>query len=150
MHRWRRLAAAAVILGATTLASGGPAAGQVLVFMTARGPTHGFTISGTAVTGLYPGATRRIDLTFSNPYLTPIRVRSVAGRLISTSKRGCRSTPANLEVRGYTGRLPATVPPRSRQNAGHLDVHMPNSVSDACQNATFTVQFTGEATEAGR
>lgn len=150
MHRWRRLAAAAaVILGATTLGSGGPAAEQDLVLTTTQG-AYGFTISGSAVTGLYPGATRRIDLTFSNPYLTPLRVRSVAGKLISTSKRGCRSTSANLEVLGYAGRLPVTVLPRSRKSAGHLDVRMPNSVSDACQNATFTVQFSGEATKAGR
>jgi hypothetical protein len=151
VHRWYKLAAVvAVILGASTLGSGGSAYGQDLVLTTSRGTGYGFHISGTAVSGLYPGATRRIDLTFANPYLTAIEVRSVTGRLVSTSKRGCGPIPVNLQVLPYGGRLPTTVPARSRKSSGHLDVHMPNSVADACQNATFMIELTGVATKVGR
>lgn len=156
MHRRYKLAAAvAAVLGAVTLGPGGPATGQDMVLATVRasGPGddgYGFHISGTAVSGLYPGATRRIDLTFANPYLTPIQVRSVTGRLVSASKRGCGPTSVNLQVLAYDGRLPTTVLPRSRKRAGHLGVHMPNSVADACQNATFMIELTGVATKVGR
>jgi hypothetical protein len=146
--------AAAAILGATTLGPAGPANGQDMVLTTSQGKEpgagYGFHITGTAVSGLSPGATLRIDLTFENQYLTAIEVRSVTGRLVSTSKRGCRPTPANLQVLPYAGRLPTTVLPRSRKSAGHVDVRMPNSVANACQNATFKIELTGAATKVGR
>lgn len=109
-----------------------------------------FDIKPSSVRGLYPGATRPINLVFTNSYAFPLRVTSIKGELVSSSKRGCRPTASNLKVSPYSGRLPLTVPPQSRVDAGHLDVRMPNSVVDACQRAEFTIRITGYATKAAR
>jgi hypothetical protein len=156
VYRWRMLVASAVVFGGIALlnAVGSASSGQNMDLTASRGSTghetYSFAITGSPAKSLYPGVTRRIDLRFANPYLTPIRVIAVNGKLISTSKRGCVPGSGNLEVRSYRGRLPITVYPRSRTSAGYIELHMPNSVANACQGASFTIRFTGEATKAAR
>jgi hypothetical protein len=111
---------------------------------------YSFDIKASSVRGLYPGATRPINLVFTNSYGFPLRLTSVTGELVSSSKRGCRPTASNLKVSPYRGGLPLTVPAKGRATAGHLDVRMPNSVVDACQRAEFTIRITGSATQATR
>jgi hypothetical protein len=110
----------------------------------------GFDVTANAVKGLYPGASKRIGLTLRNPGRAPIQVYEVKGKLISTSKRGCTASQTNLEVKAYDGHLPITVLPWSRQSAGYLSLHMPNTVAEACQRASFIIRITGHATKAGR
>src|SRR5690242_3400323 len=57
-----------------------------------------FVIGGGKVSGLYPGATRNLNLSVANPYNFPIRVTAVSGRVESTSNRHCRPVAKNLVV----------------------------------------------------
>jgi hypothetical protein len=114
-----------------------------------HGPTS-FTISGTKARNLFPGASKKIDLTFANTSAIPLRITSVQGRLTSTSRKGCLPLSANLTISGYNGRLPVLVRPWSRKAAGSLTVFMPRSVSNACQGTTFEILLTGRASKAER
>lgn len=158
MYRWQMLVAAATAFGGIALVNvvgARTGSDQNLELTASRAMSHGyehyrFEITGSSAKPLYPGAVRRIDLTFSNPYPAPIRVQAVSGKLISTSKNGCLPSPINLQVRPYRGHLPITVYPKMRRAAGYIELHMPNSVVNACQGVTFTIKFIGEATKAGR
>ena len=57
---------------------------------------------------------------------------------------------SNLQVEPYTGALPARVEARDTLPAGAVPLHMPNTVVDACQEATFTVTVTADAAVAAR
>jgi hypothetical protein len=159
MNRWRATAAAATAISTiTVLGAGTPsadAAGQTIILAASHrngggyGP-YAFGIVASSAKSLYPGAVRRIDLTFLNPYPGPLRISAVAGALAATSKRACRPTATNLRVSAYHGALPLTVASRSRKAAGYIELRMPNSVADACQSVTFYLEFTGTASEVGR
>ena len=134
------------MLAATGALSGGtpnPAAATLTVSLdTING---GFEIAGTPVRDLYPGAVRQIEISIENPQGRRIRVQSIEGRVVSTSRRGCAPVPSNLELRPHLGQLPRTVSARSRARVGFFEVHMPNSVVDECQRAVFSIRFTGKA-----
>lgn len=99
---------------------------------------------------LYPGARRKVSLTIINPNAFPVKVRTIRGRIKSASHRGCAPLATNLEIQPYAGRLPLTVPARSRRDAGQLGIYMPNSVVDACQRARFVIRVEADATKDGR
>lgn len=101
-----------------------------------------FGITGE-VTGLYPGADATLDVRITNPQPFWIRVTSVAVRARDAGP-GC---PASmLELRdlhtvvnippGATGRLP-------------LEIRMDAGAPDACQGASWTLEFTGSAVAPG-
>jgi hypothetical protein len=148
------LVATASALGAVALVTGGGAEANATDtdIVLKHGGYHDirFEIAGTSVRGLYPGAVRKVTLTFTNPTHSALRVQAVKGTLISTSKVGCAPSPANLEVGRYSERLPMLLLPKSRRNAGHVAIRMPNSVGDACQNVKFIIRITGHATTVGR
>ena len=157
MRRWQILAAAVVAIATSALAggavSGTRAPGQGIVLTGGHGDSqrgYQFDLKASSVRGLYPGATKHIDLTFVNSYAFALRVTSVKGELVGSSKRGCRAVSSNLKVAKYGGRLPLTIPARSRKSAGRLDIRMPNTVVNACQSATFTIRVTGIAIKATR
>jgi hypothetical protein len=151
------LTAAAVTALAVVSAAGGstPTPTQDLTLTSSHRAGHGypdysFGIAAASVGGLYPGARNQVRLSFTNPYPYAIRVYAARAAVAGTSRRGCRPTRSNLEVRSYTGRLPFTVPARTSVRTGGFEVHMPNSVSNDCQATTFTLRITGEAAKAGR
>jgi hypothetical protein len=109
-----------------------------------------FTVSGTAMKGLHPGAVRRTRVTVVNPYPFPIKVRLIEARVMSTSQRHCRPIAANLAIEPYLGSLPLTVIAHGRRIGGEFEVRMPNTVAEACKNVTFTVEFTAEASRVSR
>jgi hypothetical protein len=98
-----------------------------------------FTITGE-VGGLYPGAETTLNAQVTNPQPFPIRVTSVAVRVRDASP-GC---PASmLEIRGSENAV--EVPPGATRSV-RLDVRMDRSAPDACQGATWPLEFTGTAT----
>jgi hypothetical protein len=149
MSRWKLVTATtASIIGLATLSGGAPAFSSAPVLVGQS--DEGLGISATPIKNLYPGAVRRISVSFSNPNRFPIAVYAVRGELTSTSKRGCHAVRTNLEIRDYRGALPLTIPARGRRSGGYLEAHMPNSVAPACQSAFFTISLTGKAMKAGR
>jgi hypothetical protein len=108
-----------------------------------------FSISAPSVTGLYPGAVKKLKLTVANPYNFAIKVTDLWGALDGTSKPNCAPSPGNLTVRVHEGvGLPLVVPARSGAAAGAIPLYMPNSVVDGCQRATFTISLHGTAKKA--
>jgi hypothetical protein len=113
---------------------------------TSRGTTPGaaqitlghasFRIAGS-VGGLYPGFTKALVLTVTNPQFFRIVVTS-----ITTTAKGASSTclASNLSVKAFSGQL--SVPAR-----GSAKVSVPASLAqgapDACIGATFPLSFHG-------
>lgn len=121
------------------------------VTLAARGGTTGLGVSGTAVTGLYPGNKGQLTVVVRNPYPFPISVTAVSGRLAATSRKDCQVTYANLTIGHYAGRptLPARIAAGSQVRLGYLPVWMPaRTVADACQGATFTLRLDATARKA--
>lgn len=112
------------------------------------GPGTTFSVSTPDVTGLYPGTTKQLTLTVSNPYDFAITVTDLWGHLDRTSKGGCAPSASNLSVRAHEGVLP-TVPRRTDRAAGTIPLYMPNTVAEACQRAQFTISLRGTAKKAG-
>ncbi len=159
MYRWRILVAVATVVGCavalgTAERSTGVAAQKMVLTMSGEvsrdSGRYAFTITGTTPKDLFPGATRKIELTFANPSTVALRIDRVRGRLTATSKAGCRPVAANLTIEDYHGRLPVVVRPLSRKSGGSLTVSMPRSVADDCQDARFDILLTGDATRATR
>jgi uncharacterized protein YwbE len=142
-----------LLLGSATPSVAPPGQTIALASWSDRGHSsenHGFQIRTSTTGKLYPGTTRRISLTVSNPNPFPITVRTIKGRVAWTSRPGCRPLPTNLEVRPYAGRLPLLVRAFSRRDAGQLEIYMPNSVIDACQRARFVIHIDSDAARADR
>jgi hypothetical protein len=115
---------------------------------TAPDGTYSFVMRAAAVEDLYPGADRRLVLTMTNPYAFDLVVTGIRATLAGTSNAGCEPVPANLQLRDYTGELPVRVAAGSDTESGAVPLHMPNSVVDACQRATFTIALDADATRA--
>ncbi|GAB1643013.1 hypothetical protein [Krasilnikovia sp. MM14-A1259] len=157
MHRWQRiLAAAAAVVGAAALGVAlrdDDAGVQAMTLTAVQGPAqdaghYTFTVRAAPVDGLVPGTDRRLVLTLDNPYDFDLLVTDLRADLVATSRVGCAPVPANLEVRRYTGELPVRVDAGDSREAGSVPLHMPNTVVDACQRATFTIALDASATRA--
>jgi hypothetical protein len=156
--RWQIVAAAATSIAASALlGSAAPAnSPNDMVLTSWRGAAtesranYQFEIKASSVKGLHPGSRAHVALRIENPYPFDLRVFSLKGELVGTSRRGCRPTGTNLEVRPYRGTLPLAVRGRREVSAGYLDLHMPNTVVDACQRTTFTIRISGLAAKASR
>ncbi|MFI7540959.1 hypothetical protein [Actinoplanes sp. NPDC049599] len=139
------------------LAAFGPARPQSAAEPTLFLMSHGrqldarFTVTGTSVRGLYPGAVKQLQLTIANPYRFALQIRSLSGRVGATSRRGCAVSAANLQVQRYTGRLPVTVPARGRTVlSGTLPITMPRQATAKCADTRFTIILSGTGTKAAR
>ena len=159
--RRMRTATAALAGLAGMLAAFGPArpqrADEPTLFLVSRDDRHGyrpdveFTVEGTSVRGLYPGAVKNIKLSIVNPYGFALQIRSLTGKVRATSRRECAVSSDNLQVRNYTGRLPYTVPARSRaQLNGSLPITMPRQATARCAGTRFTIVLSGTGTKASR
>jgi hypothetical protein len=97
-------------------------------------------ITSNRVTGLYPGATRKLVLTLHDRSHRRLLVRRVRVRVVATTKPGCKTSPSNLAIR-----QPARRTLRLRRGGFRritVQMAMPNSVADACQGAVFELRFT--------
>jgi hypothetical protein len=101
------------------------------------GQAH-FAISGR-VTDLYPGATIPLVLTLTNENSFAISVTSVEVS-VRLARSGCG--PANIEVGPFHG--PVVVAARDSAKA-EISVRMVENPDDACQGATFPLDYRGAA-----
>jgi len=117
-----------------------------------NGNVDSFDVNGVTVSGLYPGGTKTLALSVTNPYTFDIKVSDLSASLIAASRPGCAATSANLVVRPYQGppALPLVVPKGAVQAAGVIPLFMPNTVANACQNGTFTLRLTASATKVNK
>ncbi|WP_229071498.1 hypothetical protein [Actinoplanes sp. DH11] len=152
VKKWWAATASAAALGVALVAAvSGPPEGpqdETLVLVGRGGDRSGgrmhFELTGTPVRGLYPGAVKRMRITVDNPLGFRLSVRSLSARVTSSSRRGCPATPANLEVRDFTGALPAMVAARGRTDlAGSIPVAMPLGATEKCAGARFTIAVSG-------
>ena len=159
MHRWQMLAVAATaVVGAAGLGFAlhvESATDQEMELTAAPGadlgaPQYTFTVRATPVEGLYPGAVRQLRLTLTNPYTFDLLVTGMHADLVGTSQPGCHPVATNLEVKPYTGDLPVDVKAEDSAEAGAVPLHMPNSVANDCQRATFTIKLSADAMRATR
>jgi hypothetical protein len=129
----------------TNLARGLAASAFAALVLLGPAPAHAqdaFAITGE-VDGLYPGADLTLDVRITNPQPFWIRVTSVAVRARDAGP-GCpasmldlRDSQAAVNIPpGATGRLP-------------LGIRMDPGAPDACQGASWTLEFTGSAVAAG-
>jgi hypothetical protein len=98
-----------------------------------------FTLSGH-VSGLYPGARRRLTIVIRNHSRRPLRIRSVTAR-VRDAGPACRGR--NLRISRFRGRLRLRAR-RARRIA--VTVLMRPDAPDACQGARFPLVFRGRAT----
>jgi hypothetical protein len=108
-----------------------------------------FTINATTVTGLYPGATKTLVLSITNPYSFDLNVTALSASLASTSSALCTASSTNLAVRAYQGppALPIRVKSSRTLTVGSIPLFMPNTVATACQGVTFTISLKGTASK---
>jgi hypothetical protein len=158
MTRWTTALVTGATLGVSLLTAGSTPAtatpdGTVIVLTGGHqgyGPAT-FVIEGQGVRGLYPGKTKRLRLTITNPERFTLRIVSLDGHLVSTSRRGCPSTSSTLTVHTYRGPLPTTVRPHSRTVIpGFLPITMARTASPSCSNADFRIDLHGTAVKVGR
>lgn len=101
------------------------------------------TVKGVPVTGLYPGASRTLQVTVKNGNHFKIKLATVkAGVAAKTSLAGCAGSAKNLTVARPKGTL-KLAPMKSGPLV--LTVRMPRSVANACQGARFTISIAVKA-----
>jgi hypothetical protein len=113
-----------------------------------HGPPYGqpvtFTLDGTSVRNLYPGATKPIALRVRNPYPFDLKVTELAGKVVASNRRACQPL-GNLIAKSYDGKLPFTLKASQSKSVGSIPLRMPVSVTNECQGVTFTVRLYGTA-----
>jgi hypothetical protein len=100
-----------------------------------------FEITGE-VGGLYPGAEVTLQTRVTNPYPFPIRVTSVAAT-VGDAGPGCPGSMLEVEGSEMAVEIPA-----GETRSVPLDIRMDRTAPDACQGATWPLQFRGTATDA--
>jgi hypothetical protein len=156
VQRWQRsvVAAAAAVgalgVGVALRTSAGGDDQQVSLTAAPGGDGYGFGVRAADVDGLYPGAERRLVLTLTNPYAFDLTVTGLRSSLVTTSRPGCDPVAENLELHDFAGRLPVRVDGRDSREVGFVPMRMPNTVVDACQQATFTIAVTADAARDSR
>lgn len=156
-NQWIAVVAAVVLVGGlAAAASDTPPTSEnedlVLVGRDDRqtGPLH-FVLEGKPVRGLYPGATKQMKITVRNTLGTRLDLVNLTARVSSSAHRGCPATAANLQVRRFTGRLPARVAAGGRTElAGTIPVVMPMGASIKCAGTRFTITISGVGHRVGR
>lgn len=103
----------------------------------ASGPVR---VTSSRVRGLYPGAKKTLILTLRNSDRKHgVVVRRVRVVDAATTKRGCKASRRNLQIRQPTFRVFRLGPARRRRLAARLT--MPNTVANACQGAVFRLRY---------
>ena len=103
------------------------------------GAKQGFGISGSA-DGLYPGASRSLTLTVTNPFPFSIVVTTIS-TTVSAASSTCGAT--NLSVATFAGQLSVQAKGTSQTN---VTATMAHGAPNACQGVSFPLQYSGSAT----
>jgi hypothetical protein len=130
----RRAGGVAVILIAA-LVLAGPGAPSVHA-------EDGYEIAGE-IDGLYPGAQATLEAQVTNPHAFAIRVISTTVTVLDASP----ACPASMLEIGDS-QATVEIPPGETRTVP-LDVRMSLSAPNACQGATWPLQFTGTAVGTG-
>jgi len=101
-----------------------------------------FGLSGN-ITGLYPGAHPNLPVLVTNQNNQDIKVTQIQIMVTATNKTGCTTASTNLQPTNYTG--PGFVVHANSSATINLPITMPSTVSNACQDATFTLSYGGSA-----
>jgi hypothetical protein len=110
-------------------------------------PGHAFTISG-AVDGLFPGATSKLFVTVTNPNNQAMTVTDLSATLQSVSDApGCDASTADLTIGKYTGEDFDVAKNSSASSSGYIPLSLPHTVANACQGATYNLQYSGTAVQ---
>ena len=110
-------------------------------------PGKAFTISGAA-NELFPGALTKLHLTVTNPNTQAMTVTDLKATLQSVSGApSCTATTANLTIQNYTGEQFDVDKNASKLSTGYIGITLPSTVSNACQDATFNLSYTGTAVQ---
>lgn len=104
-------------------------------------PPKMFTISGD-VAGLYPGSQKPLRLTITNKATAPIYVFYIRVDSVSVNRSGCPAS--SVWSPDYLG---STRIPRLGTGTVTIPVFMRSSAPNACQGATYTIRYTGSATQ---
>jgi hypothetical protein len=105
---------------------------------------HRFTLKAVPVRGLYPGASRPLQVKVANGYAYKIKVPPLKAKAVaSTNRQGCAGTAANLVA--TASKRAITIPAHASRTLV-VTVRMPATVANACQGATFRISLTGRAT----
>jgi hypothetical protein len=102
----------------------------------------GFEIAGEVV-GLYPGAHATLDAQVTNPHPFAIRVITTTVTVLDAGP----ACPASMLEIGDS-QASVEIPPRETGTVP-LDVRMSRGAPNACQGATWPLQFTGTAVGTG-
>ena len=133
-----------LLVGFGSSATNAPAAPEV------RAPDPGaavvsaastFSVSGN-VGGLYPGTTRSLVLTVTNPQKVAITVTSIT-TTVSNASTKCGA--ANLKVTAFSGHLVVKAGTTAHATVAATMAH---SAPNGCQGADFPLHYTAVATEA--
>jgi hypothetical protein len=141
---WTAITATAALATSFIVAASGqegePGENMVLTHGGQYGSDYRFGLAGKPIKGMYPGASRQINIMVSNPYGFALDLRDVSARVVSTSRRGCPATSASLQVGVYKGHLPVTIKPHDRRTLpGSITVTMPRDAASNCSSVRFTV-----------
>ena len=101
-----------------------------------RGPS--FRIKGSA-NGLYPGVTKKLRVTVTNPHGYALVVTRVKAK-VSAVGPGCGA--ANVKIKVWNGRARVGAHAHRRIK---LKVRMKPKTPDACQGGRFELTFSGKA-----
>jgi hypothetical protein len=101
-----------------------------------------FGLSGI-VTGLYPGRTLNLPVLVTNQNNQAIKVTQIKITVTATNKTGCAPSSTNLIPTNYVG--PGFTVPKNSTRTILLPITMPHGAVNACQGATFTLKYAGQA-----
>lgn len=101
-------------------------------------------LKGIPVTGLYPGASKKLSVQITNAFPYKIKVSGISAKVAPvTGRAGCVGSAANLVVKPSAK---STIAAKKRRTVTIL-VTMPRTVANACQGAKFTISLKGKATK---
>jgi hypothetical protein len=114
-----------------------------------------FSISGNIIPRLYPGASQKLNLSFTNPNSSPIVVAPGGVAItITTSRVGCTPSMNFAVTKGLTATV--VVPAGSTKSLAQIGISPSrwpvikmietNTNQDACEGAPLTLHYSGDAT----
>jgi hypothetical protein len=113
-----------------------------------------FSISGNIIPLLYPGASQKLNLLFTNPNSSPITIAPGGVTItVTTSRAGCPPSVNFAVTRGLTTAV--VVPSGSTKSLAQLGISQSrwpvikmietNTNQDACEGAPLTLHYSGVA-----
>ncbi len=106
------------------------------------GPVKSFGVTLGALTGLYPGGTKPMTVTYTNPESFDIKVTSVTpAAAATTSKAGCAGSNVTFGAVSLLNKVVS----RNGQATVTIPVGLIRTAANACKGAVFTITVTASA-----